>query len=73
MRDPKRIDAVIEAVRDEWKQVPDWRLGQLIVNIGRAAGYGDPFYLEDDMLMKVIKGETDQEDQPDQIYQAEDC
>ena len=73
MRDPKRIDAVIEAVRDEWKQVPDWRLGQLIVNISRAAGKMDPFFLEDDMLLKVIKGETDQEDQPDQIYQTEDC
>ena len=56
MRDPKRIDAVIEAVKEEWKQVPDWRLGQLITNISRAAGMEDPFYLEDDQLLGVIRG-----------------
>jgi uncharacterized protein YihD (DUF1040 family) len=57
MRNPERIDAVIEAVRKEWKQVPDWRLGQLIVNISRAAGKMDPFFLEDDLLLKVITGD----------------
>ena len=55
MRDPNRIDAVIEAVRDAWKQVPDWRLGQLIVNVSRSAGHGDPFFLEDNQLMQVLK------------------
>lgn len=56
MRKPERIDAVIEAVKAEWKQVPDWRLGQLIVNISRAAGKMDPFFLEDDELLEVISG-----------------
>ena len=69
MRDPKRIDVVIEAVKEEWKKEPDWRLGQLIVNISRAAGKMDPFFLEDDMLMKVIKGEADQADQTNQTNQ----
>ena len=59
MRDQNRIDVVVEAIREEWKKVPDWRLGQLIVNISRAAGQMDPFFLEDDRLMKVIKGEDD--------------
>ena len=67
MRDPNRIDTVIEAVKEEWRQVPDWRLGQLIVNISRAAGKMDPFFLEDDMLMNIIKGEANQTDQ------TEDC
>lgn len=48
MRDPNRIDTIIEAVKAEWKQEPDWRLGQLIVNISRAASYEDPFFMEDD-------------------------
>jgi uncharacterized protein YihD (DUF1040 family) len=61
MRNPERIDAVIEAVRKEWKQVPDWRLGQLIVNISRAAGKMDPFFLEDDMLLKVISDDAGSE------------
>lgn len=59
MRNPNRIDEIIETVREEWKKVPDWRLGQFIVNISRAAGYSDPFFLEDDRLMKVLKGEPD--------------
>ena len=74
MRDPNRIDSVIETVKEEWKKEPDWRLGQLIVNISRAAGYGDPFFMEDDVLMKVIKGEADQpEDQPEDQPGQEDC
>ena len=56
MRDPNRIDQVIEAVKAEWKQVPDWRLGQLIVNISRAAGCSDPFFLEDDRMLAILKG-----------------
>ena len=58
MRDPNRIDQVIEAVKTEWKQAPDWRLGQLIVNISRAAGCSDPFFLEDDKLLEILKGEN---------------
>ena len=58
MRDPNRIDTIIEAVKEEWKKEPDWRLGQLIVNISRAAGFNDPFFMEDDRLMQVIRGEA---------------
>jgi uncharacterized protein YihD (DUF1040 family) len=32
MRDPNRIDEIIDWLRQEWKANPDWRLGQLIVN-----------------------------------------
>lgn len=59
MRDPERIDKIMEAVKAEWKQVPDWRLGQLIVNLSRAAGREDPFFLEDDVLMGLLKGDAD--------------
>ena len=54
MRNPERIEKVVDAVRDAWKQVPEWRLGQLIVNISRAAGYSDPFFMEDDRLLEMI-------------------
>lgn len=57
MRNPERIDVIVEAVRDAWKTVPDWRLGQLIVNIGRSVGKMDPFFLEDDDLLHILKGE----------------
>lgn len=32
MRDPKRIDSILNQLREVWEKVPDWRLGQLIVN-----------------------------------------
>ena len=32
MRDVNRIDEIIEALRECWKQYPDLRLGQLIYN-----------------------------------------
>ena len=33
MRDPNRIDKVLAAVGDVWKQYPDLRLGQLLANV----------------------------------------
>lgn len=33
MRNPDRIDRIINKVRDFWKIYPDWRLGQLVSNI----------------------------------------
>lgn len=51
MRDPKRIPIVLEAIRKHWEKVPDWRLGQLIVN----ASSCDPFYMEDDILIKNLE------------------
>lgn len=51
MRDPKRIESVLDQIREIWEQVPDWRLGQLIVN---AVKPGEPcpevFYIEDTKL-----------------------
>ena len=54
MKAPHRIDTVIDAVREAWKTVPDWRLEQMIVNIIWSAGKMDPFFLEDDDLLKAM-------------------
>lgn len=51
IRDPLRITAVLRIVEELWRKYPDLRLGQLIVGL---AG-GDPFYLEDDDLLKAVK------------------
>ncbi len=32
MRDPARIDRIVELLRETWKASPDMRLGQLLVN-----------------------------------------
>lgn len=55
MRDENRIPIVLEELKKVWEKHTDWRLGQLIVNIARSAGYGDPFFIEDDRLVKEIR------------------
>ena len=45
MRDPDRIPEVLGALRRAWLAHPDYRLGQLILNL---ASEKDPWYMEDD-------------------------
>ncbi len=55
MRDPKRIDRIINKVRAFWHTNPDWRFHQLISNVsdGLYIG-GDGFYVEDDNFEKQL-------------------
>ena len=41
MRDPNRIPIMLEELKILWETHPDWRLGQLIVNLSRAEGFED--------------------------------
>lgn len=52
MRDPNRIDRILEAVKAIWKKHPDMRLGQLLCNVLR-----DPalYYIEDADLVSALK------------------
>ena len=52
MRDPARIEKVLSVIRNKWYERPDLRLGQLIVI---ANDNKDPFYMEDDILIKKLK------------------
>lgn len=53
MRDPNRIRKFCEELASIWEiKCPDWRFGQLIVNI---FGDRDPFYMEDDAAMQKIR------------------
>jgi len=56
MRNPNRIDEIIEALRDCWKQYPDLRLGQLIYNLNKS-GNRDVFFPEDDKWLQWIREE----------------
>jgi hypothetical protein len=56
MRDPKRIPRVLEKLAKFWDQVPDWRLGQLVVNL---TSRSDPFYVEDDILEAALDEELE--------------
>lgn len=56
MRDPKRMPEILKELELYWKQVPDWRLGQVISNlIYECLGGNDPFFIEDDWLLKLLQ------------------
>ena len=56
MRDPERIDVVLEVIRFYWKQDPDLRLMQLLYNAAKLQNpsQNDFFYLEDEALIEAL-------------------
>ena len=55
MRDPKRIDRVLATIRGAWLKVPDWRLGQLLVNVVEPREpCPELFSVEDDQLEHLV-------------------
>lgn len=54
MRDPERIDEVLQVLSDAWHTVPDLRLGQLICNL-QLAENNDLFYVEDDKFIELLE------------------
>ena len=52
MRDPERIDDFCRRLAAVWHKVPDWRFGQLMMNI---FGNNDIFNYEDSTLMNIIE------------------
>jgi len=59
MRDPKRIDEVLQRLGELWRQHPDMRLGQLVANLTRdprsgATSAARCFNLEDEQMMMAI-------------------
>ena len=58
MRDSNRIKPYCDALVSIWSMVPDWRLGQFMVNVlsaYKAEKGNDPFYIEDeDFLMYLF-------------------
>jgi hypothetical protein len=51
MRDPGRIPEVLAEIERVWKDYPDMRLGQLIVNV---TGISDPYFVENDKLLECL-------------------
>jgi hypothetical protein len=55
MRDPDRIDAIIERLRAVWKRHPDLRLGQMVSN-GAEFWPGVPVHIiEDEPLIEAVE------------------
>ncbi len=55
MRDPARIDRMLELVKKIWHDAPDLRLTQIIMNALRMNS--DPYYVEDDKLEDALKSD----------------
>lgn len=57
MRDPKRIDEFCSRLASAWHRVPDWRFGQLMMNVlGEMSHAGrDPFFPEEDEMIRYIE------------------
>jgi len=59
MRDPKRIDKVLNIIKIVWSECPDLRFVQLILNVLHSSDqiviFSDSIYnIEDEILMKAI-------------------
>ena len=48
MRDPKRIEPILEKLKTIWTKWPDFRLTQLIHTLAAESPDKDPYFLEDD-------------------------
>lgn len=64
-RDEARIPEVLEALEARWREVPDQRLGQVLINLVRRELAPDPadeanrfFSLEDDKLLEMLRQST---------------
>lgn len=51
-RDPGRINAVLSKIETIWRQYPDMRLGQLLINV---CGKKDLFAIEDEALLERLQ------------------
>lgn len=54
MRDKKRIDKILDKLREEWKENPDWRFNQLLINLGLIPD-GPHWHLEDDKILEQLE------------------
>jgi DNA phosphorothioation-dependent restriction protein DptG len=59
MRDPKRIDVTLKAIKEAWEMYPDMRLGQLINTLANWRSedhsHDKTYYVEDDELVDNAK------------------
>lgn len=58
MRDPARIQPMLDALGELWRQHPDLRLTQLLTAVTHGKhrlGHNPLFYIEDDELLEAIK------------------
>jgi hypothetical protein len=56
MRDPGRIDEMVELLRALWRKYPEWRLAQLVLNAHSiVAAPEEAYFAEDDVLERGLR------------------
>lgn len=56
MRDPNRIDKFLDELGKIWKEeCPDWRFGQLIVNVFEANTRAAILFSEEDRMLDIFE------------------
>jgi uncharacterized protein YihD (DUF1040 family) len=55
VREPERIDVMLDLVKKIWKMYPDLRLCQLVVNVAEDTSASPIFYLEDKDLEEKLR------------------
>lgn len=55
MRDPNRIEDFLDNLKSIWELHPDWRFGQLVVNIFGVGNNPAFFYKEDEDFMDIME------------------
>lgn len=53
MRNIERIDVFCDKLKEYWKLVPDWRFGQLMVNVLGSLPV-DPFFPEEEKMLEYF-------------------
>lgn len=60
MRDPRRIDRMMELLYALWRKYPDWRLAQLVLNAHAASEAAkEPYSVEDDLVEVGLRRSQD--------------
>src|ERR1700749_3130264 len=54
MRNPDRIDRILELLSRYWEKYPDMRLAQIVGNANNAP-HEDPYHMEDDRLEDYLR------------------
>jgi hypothetical protein len=59
VRDEARIPRILDYMKRLWKEHPDWRYGQLMINCGLIPDTMQGWLYEDDDLEKALKKKFD--------------
>ena len=56
MRNPNRINEILDELKIYWTNHSNWRLGQVISNLSyEITGENDPFHLDDNLFLESLK------------------